>query len=98
MISARSQIENKLSNVGATHQSCNFSRRFSAGFYEGGHAQMERGKLSPLPFPSTLPSLLFFVLSFVPFYFLPKLGHLYWQALLIGSIGGYTWLMAKAVC
>jgi len=73
--------------------------KFMAKFYrrQGTTKRMSvsgLGKIDRIPLWKTLPSTLFFVIGFVPFFMYTKYVFI---GLLIGVLGGYFWLAIKAV-
>jgi len=72
-------------------------------FYRHGHFEKEvkldlDRKPNYLSYFDTVPSFLFFALSFVPLFWYPTIRAIYLQSLVLGSILGYSWLAFKSVC
>jgi len=72
-------------------------------FYREGRFEKEMkpdccGELDRLSYLDTVPSFLFFALSFVPLFWYPTIRTIYLQSLVLGSILGYSWLAFKSVC
>ena len=51
-----------------------------------------------LPYTATVPSVAFFVCSFLPLVFAPWLRILWLKSIVISTLIGYAWLGYKSVC
>lgn len=51
-----------------------------------------------LPYMSTVPSVAFFLCSFLPLVFVPWLRILWLKSIVMSTLIGYGWLAYKSVC
>lgn len=82
---------------------CTFSSRLVSRFYQDGYFQKDVELKTvenhyALPYTATVPSFLFFVLSFLPLVLFPELRLLWLQGILLSTVCGYLVLAIKSVC
>lgn len=73
------------------------SKYYNDGYMQKGVDLKTIGEKHALSYLATVPSVLFFILSFLPLMF-PHIRVLWLQSIVLCTLLGYTWLAIKSVC